>query len=72
MPDHDIRAPIFGMGGEVPIQRLIWILLITTPHLHDLERTLPLQFSIWSTARESRLMVETVTIVVAYISRQHG
>jgi hypothetical protein len=41
LEDHDIRVPIFGMGGEVPIQRLIRILIITTTNLHDFE-TAPL------------------------------
>ena len=39
LEDHDIRAPILGMGREVAISRLIRILVITTTNLHDLERT---------------------------------
>ena len=51
LEDHDIRAPIFGMGRVVAISRDIRILVITTTNRHDLPRTAGwLRFSIWSTA----------------------
>ena len=37
--DHDVRAPIFGMGREVAISRRVRILFKTTTNSHDLERT---------------------------------
>ena len=43
MKDHDIRAPILGMGREVASFRRIWILLIATSNLHDPERTVLLE-----------------------------
>ena len=74
MKDHDIRAPILGMGREVAIYRHIRILVKTTTNLHDLPRTVLLasRFSIWSTAWESRLMKDAVTIVVVHVSRQQN
>jgi hypothetical protein len=42
LEDHDIRAPIFGMGREVAIKRCIRILFKTTTNRHDLPRTVVL------------------------------
>ena len=39
LKDHNIRAPILGMGRVVTISRAIRILVITTTNLHDFERT---------------------------------
>ena len=73
VPDHDIRVPILGMGREVAISRGIPILVkprrtVTTFH----GRFCWLRFSIRSTAWESRLMKDAVTIVVVHVSRQQG
>jgi hypothetical protein len=66
-------ATIFGMGREVAIQRCIGILFKTTTNLHDLPRMVVLlRFSIRSTAWESRLMRDALTIVVFHVSRQQG
>ena len=43
LEDHDIRAPILGMGHEVAIKRDIGSLFKTTTNRHDLPRTV--QFS---------------------------
>ena len=73
LEDHDIRVPILGMGREVAILRRIPVLVTATTNLHDLPRTVLLsRFSIWSTACESRLIRDAVTIVVVHISRQQG
>ena len=73
LEDHDICVPILGMGRVVAISRGIRILVITTTYRHDLPRTVCwLRFSIRSTAWESRLMKDAVTIVVVHISRQQG
>jgi hypothetical protein len=39
LENHDIRAPILGMGREVARSRRIPVLLIPTSNLHDLPRT---------------------------------
>jgi len=71
LEDHDIRAPILGMGRVVAIYRCIPILFKTTSDLHDLQRVFCwLRCSIRSTAWESRLMRDALTIVVVHISRQ--
>jgi hypothetical protein len=49
--DHDIRAPILGMGREVARLRHIPVLVIATANRYDLPRTVLLaRFSISSTA----------------------
>jgi len=40
LEDHDIRAPILGMGRVMAISRRIRILFETTTNRHDLPRTL--------------------------------
>ena len=61
------------MGREVAFSRRIRILFTTTTNRHDLPRTFCwLRFSIRSTACESRLMSDALTIVGVHISRQHG
>ena len=39
LEDHDIRAPILGMGREVASSRRIRVLFKTTTNRHDLQRT---------------------------------
>ena len=39
LEDHDIRAPILGMGREVAISRRIPVLVKATTNRHDLPRT---------------------------------
>jgi hypothetical protein len=39
LEDHDIRAPILGMGRVVALSRRIGILFKTTTNRHDLPRT---------------------------------
>jgi hypothetical protein len=39
LENHDICAPIFGMGRVMTIQRCIRILFETTANLHNLPRT---------------------------------
>jgi hypothetical protein len=40
--DHDVRAPIFGMGREVASSCCIWIFFKTTTNSNDLPRTVVL------------------------------
>ena len=73
LEDHDIRALILGMGRVVAVSRRIPVLAEATTDLHDLNgRPGWLRFSIRTTAWESRLMKDAVTIVVVHTSRQHG
>jgi hypothetical protein len=41
--DHNIRAPILGMGRVVTISRCIAVLVKSATDMHDLPRTAPLE-----------------------------
>jgi hypothetical protein len=43
LEDHDIRAPILGMGREVARSRHVPVLVIPTSNLHDFPRTVLFQ-----------------------------
>ena len=72
LEEHDIRVLILGMGREVARLRHIPILAKATSNRprSSSGRFCLLRCSIKSTACESRLMRDALTIVVVHISRQ--